>query len=182
MGGGKRGRGEETYFICDQLVTFKSQPFKKTSSDSQNIEANRQLNRAWDSLSLGDKRVLLDIADSVRNSKLTKFLPVKSPIRTELFALLTRYMTRATDQELVDFFGLSRTMVYRVRHVDFSRSFLKRLKYPLGVRRIRTLPAKIAEAIRLINILVPIRSGKGYRLLTWDFKELFRRYKEQAVS
>lgn len=145
-------------------------------ADSGDVDA------AWSSLPLSAKRVLIDIADAEMRSKLVNRFPVKSFVRLEFYALLMRRLKHATDKDLMEFFGLSRTMAYRIRRFDISRSFLLRLKYRSGIRRERIRRSLIDEAIKIIDLLLPIRSGKGYRLLCWDFVELYRRYREKAVS
>lgn len=140
------------------------------------------MDAAWSSLPLSAKRVLIDVANAEQRSNLVNSFPVKSFVRLEFYALLLRRLSYTTDKDLMEFFGLSRTMAYRIRHFDISRSLLLRLKYPTGIRRVRIRRSLIEEAIKIIDLLLPIRSGKGYRLLSWDFVELYRRYREKAVS
>lgn len=165
-----------------QMQPAKTIPFKKGLSSTQDRLADRALNAELTSLPLHLKRVLLDLKDGLNGSQLVKMFPSKSAFRVEFFALLLHRLKRATDQDLMDSFGLSRTMVSRIRHFNFARSFLLRCRYPIGTRRRRIAQSLIDRAIELINILVPIRSGKGFRLLTWDFQELFDRYQRLAVN
>lgn len=128
------------------------------------------------------KRVLLDIYDTQQKRPTTALFPVVSPFRVEYFALQLLSSSRATINDIASFFQLSKGTAARSKNFDISRSLLLRTKYRWNVKRRRVSFSITNQAIRIMNDLVPTRSGRQWCLLTWSDKELYRRYKEIAVS
>ena len=124
---------------------------------------------------VAEKAVVLD---GLPNSFSPQAIGKSNPLRIEVMGNIFNASHRAAVPEVASVLECSETTVRRALNFDNSDGMLAATRSRRGLRRRRLRCSTLDEIRSIIDLLVPVKSGRRYRVLKWTRIRLYSEYRK----
>ena len=113
---------------------------------------------------VAEKAVALDVLDGLPNSFSPQAIGKSNPLRIEVMGNIFNASHRAAVPEVASVLECSETTVRRALNFENSDGMLAATRSRRGLRRRRLRCSTLDEIRSIIDLLVPVKSGRRYRV------------------